>query len=535
MSNILGFQSGHDVSYFLMNNGQPLIHEELERFSRVKEELGDGLKLFFDMQPKDKCQQIKYFTFGNFGGRTNICKEKTIDNHSDEKMERLIQKNRGKFFELSHHMTHAANAFFSSNFDDSLILTIDGGGWESDGTQTCATIYKGSNKNIEKIKVYSSDSLNIGNGWNYIAKLFGLSTGFPKGNQAGTVMAMASMSNSTKYTNQLIDLMSNFDTMVQSADQPQALAKKLFNKVNFSEKDKFDISSCLQQATELLVRAVLDEHMAKYKPKNLCVSGGCALNSVLIGKIQSWYRHIDEIYVPPVPYDSGLAIGSAQYLWHQILGKERIKWVDNFSPYLGRKYSEFQVLDATKKFAVFLKTEKVDDNHILNLLNEQKIVSVFGGGSESGRRALGNRSILADPRNPKMKDLINEEVKHRQWFRPFAPSILREKVGLWFENDVSSPYMSHIIKWKKNVIKQIPAVVHFDGSARLQTVTEKDNFWYYNFLRKWEKISSVPILLNTSFNDSEPIVETPMHAINCFLKTKINYLYFFDHNILISK
>ena len=95
--------------------------------------------------------------------------------------------------------------------------------------------------------------------------------------------------------------------------------------------------------------------------------------------------------------------------------------------------------------------------------------------------------------------------------------------------------MSHIIKWKKNVIKQIPAVVHFDGSARLQTVTEKDNFWYYNFLRKWEKISSVPILLNTSFNDSEPIVETPMHAINCFLKTKINYLYFFDHNILISK
>ena len=112
---------------------------------------------------------------------------------------------------------------------------------------------------------------------------------------------------------------------------------------------------------------------------------------------------------------------------------------------------------------------------------------------------------------------------------------MSEKVGLWFENDVSSPYMSHIIKWKKNVIKQIPAVVHFDGSARLQTVTEKDNFWYYNFLRKWEKISSVPILLNTSFNDSEPIVETPMHAINCFLKTKINYLYFFDHNILISK
>ena len=175
------------------------------------------------------------------------------------------------------------------------------------------------------------------------------------------------------------------------------------------------------------------------------------------------------------------------------------------------------------------------DKDVALLLDKGKIVSVFGGGSESGRRALGNRSILADPRNPNMKDIINEKVKHRQWYRPFAPSILRESVKDWFYSDISSPYMSFVLKFKEEVRSRVPAVVHFDGSARLQTVTEKDNKWYYNFIKTWEATSGVPILLNTSFNDREPIVETPEHAIACFLKTDIDYLYFTDYGILVSK
>ena len=118
---------------------------------------------------------------------------------------------------------------------------------------------------------------------------------------------------------------------------------------------------------------------------------------------------------------------------------------------------------------------------------------------------------------------------------PFAPSILKERVSDWFERDVSSPYMTHVIKWKKNKGKLVPAVVHFDGSARLQTVTENDNFWYYNFIQKWEKKTGIPVILNTSFNDSEPIVESPEDAIRCFLKTNIDHLYFFDYQILVSK
>jgi carbamoyltransferase len=162
-------------------------------------------------------------------------------------------------------------------------------------------------------------------------------------------------------------------------------------------------------------------------------------------------------------------------------------------------------------------------------------VSVFGKGSESGRRALGNRSILADPRSPDMKNMINEKVKHRQWYRPFAPSILREEVKNWFKDDVSSPYMSFVVKFKDEVLEKIPAVLHFDNTARLQTVTKDDNPWYHNFLQLWNEKTGVPILLNTSFNDREPICETPSHAIDCFLRTNIDFLFFRDYQLLVSK
>jgi len=176
-----------------------------------------------------------------------------------------------------------------------------------------------------------------------------------------------------------------------------------------------------------------------------------------------------------------------------------------------------------------------DDSQVIDLLDKQKIISVFGGRSESGRRALGNRSILADPRSPNMKDLINEKVKHRQWYRPFAPAILREDVKDWFVRDIESPYMGFVIKFKPEVCDFVPAVVHHDGSGRLQTVTEKDNPWFHNLLTKWKEKSGVPILLNTSFNDREPIVENPTHAIKCFMGTEIDYLYFFDEKILVEK
>ena len=207
--------------------------------------------------------------------------------------------------------------------------------------------------------------------------------------------------------------------------------------------------------------------------KNLCLSGGVALNCVGITKIYDWFD-IDEIYTPPVPYDAGLPIGAAQYIYHNELGHERIKWDDNSPTYLGETYGKDQVDAALEKYTGQIVVEECDDDRVVELLDEQNIISVFGGGSESGRRALGNRSILADPRSPEMKDKINERVKHRQWYRPFAPSVLRDDVDEWFEIDVDSPYMTTVIKFKEDKRDKVPAVVHFDGSARLQTVTEND-------------------------------------------------------------
>ena len=178
----------------------------------------------------------------------------------------------------------------------------------------------------------------------------------------------------------------------------------------------------------------------------------------------------------------------------------------------------------------------INDDYVVDLLmKDNNVISVFGGGSESGRRALGNRSILADPRSPEMKDIINEKVKHRQWFRPFAPSILREEVKNWFKKDLDSPYMSIVLEFKEEVRHKVPAVVHLDGTGRLQTVTESDNKWYYNFINNFKKKTGVPILLNTSFNDREPIGESPSHALKCFMGTNIDFLYFYEHGILISK
>ena len=535
MDTIVGFQSGHDVSYCLLKNGKPIIHEELERFTRVKEELGDGLKFFFENSSKELQKKSKFFTLGNFGGRDKKKWPKCNDPNSESLMNLIIDGNQGKYFELSHHMSHAANAFFSSNFDKSLILTIDGGGLEDKDILTASTLYMGEGTKIEKIKVYDFYKFNMAVCWNFVTQIFGLSIGFPKGNQAGTVMAMASMSNSTKYVEPLMDMMTKKKDIQNYFLDYKETGKRIFSKLQFSEKEKFDIASSLQIASENLVKEELNFFVKKFKPKKLCIAGGCALNSVLIGKIQNWFPQIENVYVPPVPYDSGLAIGSAQFLWHQILGNKRIKWKDNFTPYLGRKYNKNDIKKALNKFKDFITFNKDDDEKVLKYLDDQKIVSIFGGGSESGRRALGNRSIIADPRNEKIKEIINKKVKHRQWFRPFAPSILKEKVTDWFERDVSSPYMTHVIKWKKDKRKLVPAVVHFDGSARLQTVSENDNFWYYNFIKKWEKKTDVPIILNTSFNDSEPIVESPEDAIRCFLKTNIDHLYFFDYQILASK
>lgn len=491
----------HDSSFAIYESNKLIIHEELERINRIKE-TNDCI-----ITHLESCG----YSLDDFDVILTFPHKNSIF-YSPKYLE-YKRNNPHKCIEIGHHTAHAANAFFSSDFEKSLILTIDGGGWDvfnNAMVDSTITIWEGELNTVQLL--FHTNNPNLGGLWSdCVREIFKLSSGGPPyGSQAGTVMAMTSMANGIILPEQPYNQYANADTQT-----------------------KYNLAAGLQKITEDIIYELLKNYLSDNKYENLCVSGGVALNCVMMGKIKTWFPNLKNIFVPPVPYDAGLAIGCAQYYIHQLLKLERPKSGLYNSPYLGRIYNKESVISAIEKNG--LSYEIVNDEHVVDLLINKNIVSVFSGGSESGRRALGNRSILADPRHFDTKDLINQKIKHRENFRPFAPSILRDKVTEWFINDVDSPYMSFAIPFRDEVKDKVPAVVHIDGTGRLQTVTKELNEWYYGFITVFYNKTNVPILLNTSFNDREPIVETPENAINCYLNTNIDCLYFSDYKILIKK
>lgn len=509
---IAGLFNGHDCSYCILEDGIPSAHAEYERFIRKKEPMGDSYKFF--LENGNEPEGIDYWVTieDGFHPTKNCGHRQQIPNSPDFDHE---------IYTCGHHQAHAANAFYSCNFPEALIITIDGGGMDK-GVVTTMSIWKGDGIKIHNLD-FQSHNLNIGNIWSKVTgQCLGYSVGYPYGHSAGTVMATACLGDKDRYLEEWSTNPLRFIDLWK--DRPE----------KDDEQARYDLAATLQFWTEHKIKDYISYALSLYPSKNLCLAGGVTLNCVATTKIHDWFD-FDNIYVTPTPHDGGLTIGAAQYIWHHELENPRIEWKNHLSPYLGKTYDKDSILKALDNHPQIHSYEYTTDDEVLQLLDKQNIISVFGKGSESGRRALGNRSILADPRSDKMKDLINEKVKHRQWFRPFAPSILKEETKNWFEKDIDSPYMNFAVPFKKEMIDKVPAVVHLDGTGRIQTVTEEDNNWYYNFIKKWNEISGVPILLNTSFNDREPIVETPEHAINCFMGTNIDYLYFRDYNILVKR
>lgn len=540
---IAGVWPGHDCSFCILENGEPTIHAEYERYNREKSPPGDAIKFMFD-RVKPEAEQVVHFASVH-----PMKKTKQYD-QSYKLAEEIANKNGGKVHFFSHHRAHAANAFYSSNFDDAIVLTIDGGGTEDEyGGETACTIWYAKDRTMKNLKTFKPYEVNVGGVWTRITRyVFKLQNGWPLGGEEGTVMAMAAFGDAKKYHQDFLKMLTvdiipssvkphNQPPGATSDSDPQhpylepwaAIARK-------SEQDKFDLAAGLQLATEDLLKQIIKFaiEISPVKSKNLCISGGVALNSVAMGKIKSWFpNQVENIYIPPVPYDGGLPIGAAQIVWHEVLNNPRVQWKHNFTPYLGEVWGENHFNNVVKNFPVEVTDCTLDK--VTDLLAEGKIVSVFNGKSESGRRALGNRSILADPRRDDMKDIINEKVKHRKWFRPFAPSILEKDAHDWFVDYQESPYMQFVLKFKEEKKPLVPAVVHQDGTARLQTVRKEDNEWYHNFLLKWKEKSGVPIILNTSFNDREPICEDVSHSIKCFLGTKIDYLYFPEYSKILKR
>ena len=269
--------------------------------------------------------------------------------------------------------------------------------------------------------------------------------------------------------------------------------------------------------------------------KNLCLAGGVALNCVANGRILR-EAGFENIWIQPAAGDDGIAIGCA-YFGHLAILKNERRFVENHS-FLGVEYNDKDVRAAAAKTGVRLQTTRRSSSDICaetaKLLSEGHTFGWFQGRSEFGPRALGNRSIIADPRDPGMKDKLNKRVKHRQAFRPFAPIVLAERVNEIFEGEEESPFMLLVQRVRPEWQARVPAIVHVDGTARLQTVRREHNERLYRLLKEFEALTGVPVLLNTSFNvKGEPIVETPEDAINCFLATGLDYLAL--HDVLLSK
>jgi carbamoyltransferase len=293
----------------------------------------------------------------------------------------------------------------------------------------------------------------------------------------------------------------------------------------------------LQARLEEVYLGMLRHLAHETQMKSVCLAGGVAFNCVANGKILS-ETSFENVYVHPAAGDAGLAVGAALYVWHQVLGEprsfamEHAYWGPGFSVEETRKAVEAAKLADDGYTIALLEEEKLLEQ-TAKIIGEGKILGWFQGRAEWGPRALGNRSIVADPRKPEMKEILNRRIKHREIFRPFAPSILAEATSHWFEQAHPSPFMTMAYSVRPEKRDKIPAPTHVDGTGRLQTVTKTANPRYWKLIKEVERQTGVPVVLNTSFNDNEPIVCKPQEAIDCFLRTQMDALVLGD--FLITK
>jgi carbamoyltransferase len=282
-----------------------------------------------------------------------------------------------------------------------------------------------------------------------------------------------------------------------------------------------DLAHSLQVVYEECFTHVLEGLWDLTKIPRLCLAGGCAMNSVANGKIRQ-RTPFREVYIQPASSDNGTALGAAYYVWNQVLGRERAFVMEH--GYWGPAHDEGTVLaalDGAYTIERFASTDAVAQA-TARLIADGNVVGWYQGRMEWGARALGNRSIVADPRRADIRELINVKIKFREKFRPFAPSVAEEAIDEWFEGAVPDPFMIQVYPVRSDKRAVIPAVTHVDGSGRLQTVSARTNPAYYRLIKEFEALTGVPLVLNTSFNENEPIVETPAQALDCFLRTKMD-------------
>ena len=442
---------------------------------------------------------------------------------------------------IEHHRSHMASAFHISPFEEAAILSIDGMG---DFTSTMMGVGKGN-------KIEVTDSISYPHSLGIFYTTFTQYLGFPHYGDEYKVMGLSPYGN-PKYAdeilgeiiklkpNGLFELSSQyFRHFKEGVDMNWENGSPEIGPI-FSDKfiEKFgpvrkkeeplsqyhkDLAASVQKVTEDIIFDLAEDLYRKTGLKNICITGGCAQNSVANGKlIQN--TSFEKLYVPPAGHDAGTATGSALYFYHHILDNQRKDFKPE--PYTGISFTNEQVVSYLKKREINYKELTDEDlfDYVSEALTNGAVVGWFQGKAEFGPRALGNRSILVDPSRKDAKALLNEKIKKREGFRPFAPSILREYTSEYFVQVDDVPFMEKVFDIKREKQVLIPAVTHVNGTGRLQTVHSTINPRYHLLIKTFYEKSGIPILLNTSFNENEPIVNTPAHALDCFLRTKMDML-----------
>ena len=435
---------------------------------------------------------------------------------------------------VRHHLTHAANAFFMSPFDDAAILTCDHRG-------EFQTTTMGTGKKLD-IEIVSEQTMPHSLGLFYGA--FTELLGYRSDNDEWKVMALSAFD--VDCTQELEKIRSTIKLkenglfeIVQSyynggfQTEPKLFTEKLVNllggrvgKNNEVPSDwHFSVAKAMQIVSEEIVFHILNHLYKITKNDNLVLGGGFFMNSVCNGKITQ-KTPFKNVYISYAPADVGNSIGAALYVAHCIHHQERNYSLQSSN--IGPIFNDEEIEKVLKRRKVVYEKVSETETRIASLLNDEHIVAVFNGKMEFGERALGNRSILADPRKKDTKDKINSIIKYRESYRPFAPAILSEKAHLIFDvpDGFDCNYMEKVVSIKSEFHDKIPAVTHVDGSGRLQTVNKEHNPFFYKIIEEFEKITSIPVILNTSFNiNGEPIVLSPDDALNTFFNSGLEHLF----------
>jgi carbamoyltransferase len=564
--NILGINAYHGgASACLIQDGELVAAVEEERFSRVKYQAGfptEAIRFVLreggigpqeldhigiSRKPTANLMKKALFAFQKrpslklIGDRlNNSMKIGDLKSVFCESLGVDADSLKADFHNVEHHRAHMASAFFVSPFDEAAILSVDGMG---DFVSTMWGTGKG-NKIEELGEINFPHSLGLF----YTAVTQWL--GFPKYGDEGKVMGLAPLGEPVHMDKmrRLVKLKDDgtfeldLDYFVHHAEgatmtwnEAEPIIGTIYSekfielfgepRVQYSEITKYheDVAASLQAMLEEVEFALVRKIQRETGQKALCMAGGVALNSAFNGKVLPC-TDFEDIYIQPAAGDAGTSLGVCYYIYHQVLDQPRT-YVMNDS-YTGPQYSDEQIRAALD--AAGLVYQRLDEDDLVRraaeIVADGNVLGWFQGRAEWGPRALGNRSIIADPRRDDMKDILNARIKHREKFRPFAPSILQEYVGEYFDQTYPDPFMIKVYNVLPEKQAVIPAVTHVDGTGRLQTVDREHAPLYWKLINAFKEQTGVPVILNTSFNENEPIVCTPEEAIAVLQRTKMDAL-----------